>query len=153
MQSIHQTSCPQAIRAKQTLAPSSSRQLKKNALETSSNPKHPSSPQISLPFNASHSTPSFASSSIVRYSTRIFHQNKRHVKKKGQTMSNCGIAFRHGKPTGFVLLMMLSVIGVAQGASDCQIMIDWLPDMFNGDGTACCSQPGITCQGDRITEM
>jgi hypothetical protein len=152
MQSIHQTSCPQAIRAKQPLAPRPSHRLPEYALEISAYLKHLSL-KPSLALNKTHSNPSFAASLIVRYNTRNFHQKKRHVKKKGQTMRNCGIAPRHGKHTGFVLLMMLSVLGVAQGASDCQIMTDWLPEMFNGDGTACCDQQGITCQGDRITQM
>jgi hypothetical protein len=33
-------------------------------------------------------------------------------------------------------------------------MIDWLPSMFSGLGTDCCSpDAGITCVDDRITEM
>jgi hypothetical protein len=192
MQSIHQTSCHQAIRANHSLAPRSTRQLQEHSprpshqlpeyaypknlcpqtsiqatkpLATSPShqlpdyalgiPKH-LRPKPSLPINASHASPSFAASPIFRYSTRNSHQENGHDKKKGQTMSHNWFSPRNprrDKPTGFVLLMMLSVIGVAQGLSDCQIMFDWLPDMYNGDGIACCSQPGITCQGDRITEM
>jgi hypothetical protein len=197
MQSIHQTSCFQAIRAEHSHAPSSTHQLQEhspkpshqlpeyaleisaylkhlcpqtslqatNPLATSPShqlpdfalgiPKHLSS-KPSLSLNASHASPYFAASPIFRYSTRNFHQEKGHDKKKGQTMSHNWFSPRlprHGKTTALLLLMILSVFGVVQGQSDCQIMIDWLPDMFNGDGTACCSQPGIACQGDRITQM
>jgi hypothetical protein len=58
-----------------------------------------------------------------------------------------------GKYTAVLLVVTLSFLGVAQAKTDCRIMKDWLPDMFNGTGTACCEQTGITCVDDRITEM
>jgi hypothetical protein len=48
---------------------------------------------------------------------------------------------------------MLSVLGVVQGLTDCEILIDWLPDMFNGD---CCRKTysnDIKCSDGRITKM
>jgi hypothetical protein len=58
---------------------------------------------------------------------------------------------------------MMSILGVVKGLTDCQIMEDWLPAMFDGAGTACCVQAGITCnrgcnygqkcKSGRITEM
>jgi hypothetical protein len=51
------------------------------------------------------------------------------------------------KMSGFHLLLMLNILGVAQGLSDCQIMEGWMPDMFDGAGTACCDQSGIRCSG------
>jgi hypothetical protein len=53
----------------------------------------------------------------------------------------------------FLLLMLLSILGVVQAQADCQIMIDWILSMFSGSGTACCTQIGITFVWDRITEM
>jgi hypothetical protein len=58
-----------------------------------------------------------------------------------------------GKFTGFLLLVMLSILGVAQALTGCQIMNDWLPKRFTGVGIACCDQDGITCVGGNITEM
>jgi hypothetical protein len=49
------------------------------------------------------------------------------------------------KLSGLLLLLMMSILGVVQGLTDCQIMEDWLPTMFDGVGTACCLQSGITC--------
>jgi hypothetical protein len=62
-------------------------------------------------------------------------------------------ASRHGKISGFILLLMLCIMSVAQALTDCHIMIDWLPMMFNGTGTSCCEQSGITCVSGRITQM
>jgi hypothetical protein len=42
---------------------------------------------------------------------------------------------------------------LAACVTDCVIMNAWLPESFNGTGTVCCSQTGITCVNDRITEM
>jgi hypothetical protein len=57
---------------------------------------------------------------------------------------------------GLLLLMTLSTLGVAQGAqatTDCQILIDWLPEMFNSTDTSCCDDDGIKCYAGRITQM
>jgi hypothetical protein len=42
---------------------------------------------------------------------------------------------------------------VVHTKTDCEIMNAWLPLMFNATGTECCSQAGIKCVSDRITEM
>jgi hypothetical protein len=55
--------------------------------------------------------------------------------------------------SGFLLLMLLNIMGMVQALTDCQIMKDWLPSMFSGTGTSCCSQTGIKCFGASITEM
>jgi hypothetical protein len=63
---------------------------------------------------------------------------------------------RRRTPVGFLLLTTLSILGVAQGAQatpDCQILIDWIPEIFNGTDIACCDQAGIKCAWGRITEM
>jgi hypothetical protein len=57
------------------------------------------------------------------------------------------------KTSGFLLLVLLSILGVVQSQTDCQIMIDWLPSLFSGTGTACCTQTGITCYWGRIEQM
>jgi hypothetical protein len=63
---------------------------------------------------------------------------------------------RRRSSVGLLLLVLLSNFGVAQGSqatTDCQILIDWLPEIFNGTDIACCDQAGIKCNGGRITEM
>jgi hypothetical protein len=63
---------------------------------------------------------------------------------------------RRQKSIGSFLLMTLSILGVAQAAqatTDCQIMIDWLPAMFNSTDTSCCDDDGIKCHAGRITQM
>jgi hypothetical protein len=64
------------------------------------------------------------------------------------------ISSGRGKTDWILLLLMLSILGVVQALTDCQIMNEWLPDMF--DGTACCKQSGISCEQTgwgRITLM
>jgi hypothetical protein len=58
-----------------------------------------------------------------------------------------------GKPLCFLLLLMLSILGVVQALTDCQIMNEWLPEMFDGTGTACCEHSGISCTGGRLEQM
>jgi hypothetical protein len=57
----------------------------------------------------------------------------------------------HGKTVSFLLLLLLSIFGVAQALTDCQIVNDWLPKKFNE--TSCCEHDFITCAAGRITEM
>jgi hypothetical protein len=54
-----------------------------------------------------------------------------------------------------ILLIMLNFLSVVQALTDCQIMHEWLPAMFDGSGSACCDQPGISCTGGwgRINQM
>jgi hypothetical protein len=92
--------------------------------------------------------------------------NKERMKKRGQ--ARIPRVYRmspSAKSRGFLLILTLSIFGVAQAKTDCRIMSDWLPDMFNGTGTACCDQTftkcarnsvtkcGITCVDGRITQM
>jgi hypothetical protein len=49
------------------------------------------------------------------------------------------------RPLRLILLNMLNFLSVVQALTDCQIMHAWLPAMFDGSGSACCSQTGITC--------
>jgi hypothetical protein len=80
-------------------------------------------------------------------------QDKRSSSKESRAKSTYWGASRRGKQTGFILLVILSVFGVVQGLTDCQIMKDWLPKLFSGEGTACCSQAGLNCIDDRISVM
>jgi hypothetical protein len=80
--------------------------------------------------------------------------------RPSKTKSMRGHAIRSSrgyvKANWILLLLILSILSVVQALTDCQIMKDWLPDMFDGTGTACCSQPGITCENvnwGRITGM
>jgi hypothetical protein len=77
-------------------------------------------------------------------------------KTKGQRGQAMRGAHGHSKISGFILLLLLSIMGVVQALTDCQIMHDWLPGMFDGTGTACCEQSGILCSGSgwgRIKQM
>jgi hypothetical protein len=40
-----------------------------------------------------------------------------------------------------------------QTCTDCQIMHSWQPLRFTGAETGCCSQPGLSCVNNRITQM
>jgi hypothetical protein len=51
------------------------------------------------------------------------------------------------------LLLLSATLLCFVSAGDCPVMNNWLPDMFSATGTECCSQTGITCVSDRITEM
>jgi hypothetical protein len=80
--------------------------------------------------------------------------------RQSKTKSLRGQAIRssrgHGKANGILLLFILSILSVVQALTDCQIMKDWLPEMVDGTGSACCSQPGISCKNGgwgRIREM
>jgi hypothetical protein len=52
----------------------------------------------------------------------------------------------HSKANGILLLFIQSILSVVQALTDCQIMKNWLPEMFDGTGTDCCSHLGIICQ-------
>jgi hypothetical protein len=73
--------------------------------------------------------------------------------RRGLAVRYSWSAPRHSKTSGILLLLGLCIMGVAQALTDCQIMIDWLPKMFDGAGTSCCDQTGITCVSGRITLM
>jgi hypothetical protein len=76
--------------------------------------------------------------------------------KKGQRGQVMRSGHGHSKTFGILFLLMVSVMGVVQALTDCLIMHDWLPDIFDGTGTACCEHSGITCSGGawgRITAM
>jgi hypothetical protein len=76
--------------------------------------------------------------------------------KRGRAISKYQKKNRRRNASGFHLLLLMSLPGLVQGITDCQIMEDWLPAMFTGAGTACCDQDGITCTGGsfgRITHM
>jgi hypothetical protein len=61
----------------------------------------------------------------------------------------------HGKTVSFLLLLLLSIFGVAQALTDCQILNEWLPKKFNE--ASCCEQLElknvIKCVSGRITHM
>jgi hypothetical protein len=85
---------------------------------------------------------------------------KRSSIRPSKTKSLRGHAIRsshgHGKANWIFLLVILSILSVVQALTDCQIMKNWLPEMFDGTGTACCLQPGISCKNGgwgRITGM
>jgi hypothetical protein len=61
--------------------------------------------------------------------------------------------FMRGTSVWFLLLLMLSILSVVQALTDCQIMHEWLPDMFDGTVTVCCKHSGISCGGGRINQM
>jgi hypothetical protein len=84
--------------------------------------------------------------SSVSYVDRMYPS--RNTAQRGQKMRYCS-----GKSRVFLLIIMLSVLGVVQAMTGCQIMNDWLPDMFNGTGKTCCEEIGIICVDGRITEM
>jgi hypothetical protein len=67
--------------------------------------------------------------------------------KRGQAKGKNRKGAIRCKLFGLLSVVMLSILGIVQGLSDCQIMEDWLPAMFDGAGTACCIQSGITCNG------
>jgi hypothetical protein len=71
--------------------------------------------------------------------------------QRGRAMRYCRSARGHGKSVSFLLLLLLSIFGVAQALTDCRIVHDWIPARFNGTGIVCCVQSGITC--GRITQM
>jgi hypothetical protein len=64
-------------------------------------------------------------------------------------------ARRNGKISCILVLFILSIMGMAQALTDCQIMRDWIPSIFNE--TSCCEQlelsDEITCIAGRITQM
>jgi hypothetical protein len=70
-----------------------------------------------------------------------------------QSKDNMGILNRigqgHRNSIKLLLLLILGLLGVAQGLSDCEILEEWIPDIFAGT-TSCCSHFGIRCSGDRI---
>jgi hypothetical protein len=94
---------------------------------------------------------------------RVYRKHPtKNAGQRSQAPSYC--MFPIGKPSLILLLMMLSILGVVQALTGCQIVHDWLPDIFNGSGTACCDQIvtkcyttstkcGITCVDGRITQM
>jgi hypothetical protein len=51
------------------------------------------------------------------------------------------------------LLLLSATLLCFVSATDCEKMNTWLPSKFSATGTECCSQTGITCVSDRITEM
>jgi hypothetical protein len=80
---------------------------------------------------------------------RVKERKDRNIVRKSRMISSV-----RGIPSWILILLMLSILDVVQALTDCQIMHDWLPKMF--DGTACCKHSHITChQGDwgRITAM
>jgi hypothetical protein len=93
--------------------------------------------------------------------TDRMHPNKK-TGQRGKTMEYC--RSRRRKSSWILLLVILSIFGAVQALTDCQLVNNWLPDMFNGTGTACCDQTftkcaftstkcGITCVDGLITEM
>jgi hypothetical protein len=81
---------------------------------------------------------------------------KERKARRNDVRSSQKFSFGRGKTDWIFLLMMLSIVGVVQAISDCQIMNGWLPEMFDGSGDACCAQPGISCTGGswgRIDQM
>jgi hypothetical protein len=64
--------------------------------------------------------------------------------------------FGRGKTGWILLILMINILGIVQALTDCQIMNEWLPEMFDGTGSACCVQSGISCTGGswgRINQM
>jgi hypothetical protein len=109
--------------------------------------------------NATHE-PQAEGNTRDEYSRSKAHESGKRVDRKhptknadqrSQAPSYC--MFPIGKPSWILLLMMLSILGVVQALTDCKIVKNWLPDVFNGTGTACCAQSGVTCVDDRITQM
>jgi hypothetical protein len=78
------------------------------------------------------------------------NRKDRHIVKKFRNGSS-----RRGNPAAswILVLMMLNILGLVQAMTDCQIMHEWLPEMFSGSGKACCDQSFITCFGASITSM
>jgi hypothetical protein len=86
-------------------------------------------------------------------SHQLHDVGKRIEGRRGRAMGYRWSAPGHGKTSGFILLMMMIIMGVAQALTDCQIMHDWLSEIFDGTGTACCDQSGISCHWGRIKQM
>jgi hypothetical protein len=78
----------------------------------------------------------------------VKERKDRNIIRKPRMISSVRV-----KPSGILLLLMLSILSVVQALSDCQIMHKWLPEMFDGSGIACCEQSGIGCVTGRITEL
>jgi hypothetical protein len=72
-------------------------------------------------------------------------------RQRSRTTQYCRSARGHEKTSCFLLLIILSILGVAQALTDCKIIHDWIPSRFNE--TSCCEQSGITCVAGRITKM
>jgi hypothetical protein len=86
-----------------------------------------------------------------RDSSNISKRLDRHIVRKSRMISS-----GRRKTPWILLLLMMSILGVVQALTDCQIMHEWLPEMFDGTGTVCCEQSGIKCDWGsrgRITEM
>jgi hypothetical protein len=69
-----------------------------------------------------------------------------------ESLSTCDVFDNPGLCETFGLGNVCT-FGLATCVTDCVIMNAWLPAMFNGTGIECCSQAGIICVSDRITEM
>jgi hypothetical protein len=52
----------------------------------------------------------------------------------------------------FGLLLAAVLFGLAS-ATDCEVMNNFIPSLFNASGIACCSQTYVTCVDDRVTSI
>jgi hypothetical protein len=75
-----------------------------------------------------------------RVSSVLNEAKDRNIVRKPRKISSRG-----GKAGWIILLVMLNFLGVVQALTDCQIMHEFQPAIFDGSGSACCEQPGITC--------
>jgi hypothetical protein len=50
-----------------------------------------------------------------------------------------------------VILVIAALLGLVTAQEDCAVLNSWIP--LHANSTGCCSQSGITCEGERITQM
>jgi hypothetical protein len=83
---------------------------------------------------------------ISNSSVKKTHMRKTKTKQQAPLFRAISIKW------AFFLLVVTTLLRVVR-ATDCGVMSTWLSVMFSATGTECCSQTGITCVNDRITEM
>jgi hypothetical protein len=77
-------------------------------------------------------------------------------KERSITRQNQKSTSGRGKTGWILLLVMINILGVVQALTDCQIMHEFQPAIFDGSGSACCAQADITCNDGswgRITHL
>jgi hypothetical protein len=79
---------------------------------------------------------------------RVKERKDRSIVRKPRMISYIRV-----KTSGILLLFMLSILSVVQALTDCQIMHEFQPAMFDGTGSKCCGQSGISCGSGRIEQM
>jgi hypothetical protein len=122
--------------------------------ETFCGPKHPANPQARFPSGACLASPSFGAieqvcqSALRQQRTSPSSPEKTISKIRGRTSQSVRTSGL-GNHTWAFLLMMLSMLGVAQALTDCEILNAWVPEKFNATGMECCEVYGLYCDLER----